>query len=1239
MAGGDHHDTHAYGEKQSRIVTAGSGTTTSTWSGTSTNPGLMADWRWYPTATTLRDGRVLVTGGFRPPHHRVFGGRRGTTAAPASPSWGDTLSRFVPAEGGAWDARVLPAPDPEVGRPDTRYAHSGVEMAKIPGFNTQVYFGGIGSDGQPLNDAWSMIRGDSTLGPDYVYKWRRLNPSGTPPAERSDHTAVAALGSMMVVYGGLDLDSLARSDVWRLSVSGTNYTWSSVSTSGTPPAARFGHVAGYDETAITGGGTRKRMIVFGGASAPGQTPTDPGVWELRWDNPADPDQATWYEMALHDSTTPRPAPRYWHSLTHDPHTRTFTSGAESMPGRIAWLYGGALGGGTYSDSLWALWILPNGKVQWRWWALGPASDQPGPRARHSMSFDAEQAFGQEGRLYLLGGVNASGPADSFVYRLDPFDACWNHACTSGSGCSGTGCGPVWSRWDDYEHTLSGHTTLLELSTATNAPTAVAPSFARLAETYDPASNTYLKHANAGLLTSSNSYPLTFVVPGGQGAGCRVVTLGRSGDPTHYLDIPDQGSAGSWVARSASSGTGFGPEAAAMYRPGRVMVAGEGGVTKSANVAIDTSWRTSASMLARHDHNLVLLPDGKVLVVGGADDGTPVKRPQIWDPDGNSGAGTWTPSSGSDALSLQGKSRAYHSTAILLPDGRVLSAGGESGAPPPPGHDKYFAEIFCPPYLFKSDGFSASALRPAINSAPRAVGYRGVFTVCTPDPTRVTRVAMVRPGAATHAFDQNQRYVPLSFTVGSGGTPHLRVTAPASPDSAPPGDYLLFLTGGYDAATSIAYPDLPSIARWVRMTSGGDLFDTVPPGTITDLTPDVVTPNEIWFTWTGTADDGTSFCSGYPQSFHLKADSAAIGNESAWAGASHTSTDASVPGAPGTTGTGHVEGLDPCTSYHFAVRARDDVPQLSALHDSAKFQTFGEGCGGGFSARETRTEHDAARASSREATAATAEGAQAGSGTLLIETDRTPEGHWRVVLREAGAADGVDPGATAIAIERSGAGGVRETLGSAAPHEDQAQLAICSLRDRGRVAIPPHYRLERVTPRLRHRGEDLAMRGAQHSRLGPLGAGFLAEGGAVELLEGDIVELTYAAIEGTAEPAPPWYLVMRRVGAASPSPQSQRPSLGKPLPTEFALHRSEPNPSGIGITLRFELPVDTPVALEVFDLQGRRVATLAQGPHRAGQHRLTWDLRDARGMRLPPGVYLCRMSAGAFRTRQKIGVLP
>ena len=122
-----------------------------------------------------------------------------------------------------------------------------------------------------------------------------------------------------------------------------------------------------------------------------------------------------------------------------------------------------------------------------------------------------------------------------------------------------------------------------------------------------------------------------------------------------------------------------------------------------------------------------------------------------------------------------EARMYHSTALVLPDGRVVTAGGEAA-----GIRR--AQIYSPPYLFKGP-------RPSITSHPSSTGYGAGFTVGT-DSTDIAKVALLRPSGVTHAIDMNQRYVPLTFTK-SGTT--LNVTAPPSANHAPPGWYMLIAT--------------------------------------------------------------------------------------------------------------------------------------------------------------------------------------------------------------------------------------------------------------------------------------------------------------------------------------------------------------------------------------------------------------------------------------------------------------
>jgi hypothetical protein len=182
--------------------------------------------------------------------------------------------------------------------------------------------------------------------------------------------------------------------------------------------------------------------------------------------------------------------------------------------------------------------------------------------------------------------------------------------------------------------------------------------------------------------------------------------------------------------------------------------------------------------ARVTHNLTILADGTVLATGGSgnanvsDPALAVYNAEIWSPTSE----RWS------TMAAMQVGRVYHATAILLPDGRVLSAGsgrfGGSGA----GADQLNSEIYSPPYLF-------NGVRPTITSAPTSVSYGATFSVTTPDAAQITEVSLVRVGTVTHHFNSSQRYVPLTFQAVAGG---LTVTGPANGNLAPPGYYMLFI---------------------------------------------------------------------------------------------------------------------------------------------------------------------------------------------------------------------------------------------------------------------------------------------------------------------------------------------------------------------------------------------------------------------------------------------------------------
>lgn len=138
-------------------------------------------------------------------------------------------------------------------------------------------------------------------------------------------------------------------------------------------------------------------------------------------------------------------------------------------------------------------------------------------------------------------------------------------------------------------------------------------------------------------------------------------------------------------------------------------------------------------------------------------------------------------------------RTYHSSTLLLPDGRVLTLGGDDVGD---GFEMQ-VEIFSPPYLHQGT-------RPVITAAPSTAAYGSSFTVSgTATGATLGSVWLVRPSSTTHAVDPNQRAVRLPASEVPGGfrvaTPHKLLT--------PPGSYMLFLNDSLGR---------PSVARWIKI---------------------------------------------------------------------------------------------------------------------------------------------------------------------------------------------------------------------------------------------------------------------------------------------------------------------------------------------------------------------------------------------------------------------------------------
>jgi hypothetical protein len=88
-----------------------------------------------------------------------------------------------------------------------------------------------------------------------------------------------------------------------------------------------------------------------------------------------------------------------------------------------------------------------------------------------------------------------------------------------------------------------------------------------------------------------------------------------------------------------------------------------------------------------------------------------------------------------------------------------------------------------------------------------------------------------------------------------------------------------------------------------------------------------------------------------------------------------------------------------------------------------------------------------------------------------------------------------------------------------------------------------------------------------------------------------------------------------------------------LPEEFRLNDAYPNPFNPSTTISFALPKASAVDIQVYDIAGRKVATLVNASLAAGYHQIVWD-----ASRLASGVYIVDMRAGSFRATGKVALV-
>lgn len=179
-------------------------------------------------------------------------------------------------------------------------------------------------------------------------------------------------------------------------------------------------------------------------------------------------------------------------------------------------------------------------------------------------------------------------------------------------------------------------------------------------------------------------------------------------------------------------------------------------------------------------NLVNLPDRSVLAANGATHNRTgdVRTAALFD----ATTDAWT------SVVPDPVGRNYHSTAVVLADGRVAVFGSNPGN----GSFEMRVSVYSPPYLFRGE-------RPTIEAAPEAVTHgEGITLEVEGD---IASASLMSPMSSTHQTDTNARLVDLP--VAGDGT--LTAQVPDNPDLLPPGPYML---------TVVDTAGVPSIARWV-----------------------------------------------------------------------------------------------------------------------------------------------------------------------------------------------------------------------------------------------------------------------------------------------------------------------------------------------------------------------------------------------------------------------------------------
>jgi hypothetical protein len=422
------------------------------------------------------------------------------------------------------------------------------------------------------------------------------------------------------------------------------------------------------------------------------------------------------------------------------------------------------------------------------------------------------SFLSDGRLLAVGGggLNPGNPTSIQAWKFDPITQKWTR--TAGNMSQ--------QRWYPTAMTMAD-----EGATANTGRVLVGSggNTDPIMEVYNEATDNFSPVTVNGPIHHSfpQRYPGFHLLPGNEmfyvptGFGdCSRNSVASLSDPSGFFTFSGA-LAGSWTNVGPNTNRTKGMSALLLqnsYPFVRVLVVGGGDLSTSntaqvANLSTcSPSWGPKISIpdgRGRINVNVVLLPDGNALVVGGLS--TPPLTCYRYNPSTTGAAFT--------EMDEMIKPRHYHSCALLLPSGKVMAAGGGSSGGCSVSVENTI-EVFSPPYLFNPNGTLATrpkitkinGVAPTATTAPN-IDHGAEFTIETTDAPCATRVVLVRPVACTHNTDTEQRVIQCNVEKTEGNTITARAPNGLPPAIAPRGYYMLFVFNN---------KGVPSEGKFVRL---------------------------------------------------------------------------------------------------------------------------------------------------------------------------------------------------------------------------------------------------------------------------------------------------------------------------------------------------------------------------------------------------------------------------------------